>query len=89
MRIPTILLGLTITAASLLISCTAQQRQDFSHWKSDVIGLKRKITLYAASGTPIQSWEGRYKIEIQNGVARFLHEGKAVIISGTFIIEEK
>ncbi len=78
----------TILSAIAVAGCTEKQRQEYSHWKSDLIGLKRRITVYSATGTPIKSWEGRYKIEIKDGVARFIHDGKAVVISGTFIIEE-
>jgi hypothetical protein len=71
-----------------LSGCTERQRQDWSHWKSDLVGLKRTVTLYADNGTPIKSWKGRFKVDVGGGTARFLHEGRAVIISGTFIIEE-
>ena len=82
------LLLFVLLAVLLSTGCTEKQRHEYSHWKSDLIGLKRRITLYSATGTPIKSWEGRYKIEIKDGVARFIHEGKAMVISGTFIIQE-
>jgi len=72
-----------------ILGCTAQQQQEFSHWKSDVIGLDRKITLYSATGEPIKTWEGRYKIETEGGIVRFIHKGKAVMINGTYTVEEK
>ncbi|MEW6352318.1 MAG: hypothetical protein AB1646_24975 [Thermodesulfobacteriota bacterium] len=68
--------------------CTERQRQDYSHWKSDVIGLNRTVTLYDASGKPIRTWKGRFKVEIEGATARFIADGKAVIISGPFVIEE-
>ena len=81
---------LLMLAAFLLVSgCTERQRQGISHWKSDLIGLKRTITLYAVNGQPIKSWKGRYKVEITGGAARFLHDGKAITISGTYIVEEE
>lgn len=79
---------LALFSALTVTGCTEKQRHEYSHWKSDLIGLNRRITVYSATGTPIKSWEGRYKIEIKDGVARFIHDGKAVVISGTFIIEE-
>ena len=79
------LLGVLLLASG----CTERQRQDLSHWKSDLIGLKRTITLYANNGKPIKSWTGRYKVELIGSAARFIHEGEAVIISGTYIIEEQ
>ena len=71
-----------------LSGCTERQRQDWSHWKSDLVGLKRTVTLYADNGTPIKSWKGRFKVDVGGGTARFLHDGRVIIISGTFIIEE-
>ena len=80
-----ILLGATLLMCA---GCTQKQRQDLSHWKSDLIGIKRTITLYSDNGKPIKSWTGRYKVEVSGCTARFLHDGKAIIISGTFLMEE-
>lgn len=77
-----------IITTIFLASCTERQRQDLSHWKSDLVGLKRIITLYSNDGKPIKKWEGRFKVEINGGAARFIVDGRAVIISGTYIIEE-
>ncbi len=77
-----------IPGALVLASCTERQRQDLSHWKSDLVGLKRTITLYSNDGKPIKKWKGRFKVEINGGSARFIVDGRAVIISGTYIIEE-
>lgn len=77
-----------LLAGMALAGCTEKQRHEYSHWKSDLIGLKRGITMFSADGTPIKKWEGRYKIEIKDGVARFMHDGKAIVISGSYIIEE-
>jgi hypothetical protein len=77
------------TALLICAGCTEKQRQGISHWKSDLIGLKRTITLYGENGKPIRTWEGRYKVETSGCTARFLHDGKAIIISGAFVIEEK
>ena len=71
------------------VGCTERQRQDYSHWKSDLIGLKRTVTLYANNGQPIKTWKGRYKVEVSNGIARFMDDGRAVMIAGTFVIEEE
>jgi hypothetical protein len=84
-----LVLILFVSTLIMCTSCTQKQRQDLSHWKSDLIGLKRSITLYGENGKPIKTWEGRYKVETSGCTARFLHEGKAIIISGTFVIEEK
>ncbi len=63
-------------------------QQRISHTKSEAIGLDRTITLYANDGKPIKSWKGRVQVELEGGAARFVTGGKAVVISGTYIIEE-
>jgi hypothetical protein len=63
-------------------------QQRISHTKSEAIGLNRTITLFANDGKPIKSWKGRVQVELEGGAARFVSGGKAVIISGTYIIEE-
>ena len=77
-----------LMSALLLTGCTERQRQDLSHWKSDLIGLKRTVTLYSDKGTPIKVWKGRFKIEVSGCTARFLADGRTVIVAGTFVIEE-
>jgi hypothetical protein len=64
-------------------------QQKRSHIASTTYGLDRKITLYNDQGTPIKVWEGRTKVEREGASARFLINGKAIIISGTYTIEEK
>ncbi len=75
---------------ALCAGCTERQRQDISHWKSDLVGLKRTVTLYNDNGQPIKTWKGRFKVEVSGSTARFIDDdGKAVIISGTYLIEEQ
>ncbi len=82
--------ALGLLAAVLLAGgCSKGCQQRVSHLKSNLIGLDRTITLYAHDGSVIRVWEGRFQVEATGGSARFIHEGKAVYISGTFIIEEK
>ncbi|MGA1825675.1 MAG: hypothetical protein ACMUIP_13535 [bacterium] len=59
------------------------------HFKSETIGLKRKVTLYACDGTPIKTWEGRFMVELNGSTAAWIDNGKEVKIAGTFIIEEQ
>jgi hypothetical protein len=66
---------------------TVQQR--ISHVKSGAIGLDRTITLYSNDGKPIKSWKGRVVVEVEGGTARFVIHGKAIMINGTYIIEEE
>jgi len=81
-----------MVAAMSLLSLTgcAGCQNAIKHMQSDISGLNRRITLYGADGTEIKTWETQAKVEDQGGTCYFLDDdGKAVIISGTFIIEEK
>lgn len=84
--------GIVVVAILLLglyayVSLPAVQ-QRISHAKSEAIGLNRTITLYSNDGKPIKTWKGRVQVELQGGAGRFVIDGKAVIISGTYVIEE-
>ncbi len=86
-------LPLSAVALCILVSicggCTEDQRKSLKHTQSGLIGLKRTVTLYDCSGEPIRTWEGRFKVEMQGGVASFLDdEGNEVKVSGTYVIEE-
>jgi hypothetical protein len=62
----------------------------FKHGQSTMFGLHRKITLYSAAGLPIREWDVRSKVEDNGGTCYFItHDNKAVIIAGTFVIEEQ
>jgi hypothetical protein len=63
-------------------------QQRISHVESRAIGLDRTITLYSNDGKPIKTWKGRVQVELEGGAARFILHGKAVTISGTYVIEE-
>jgi len=84
--------GITIFAILVLGLYTYYKlpsvQQRISHAKSGAIGLDRTITLFSQDGKPIKSWKGRLQVETEGGAARFVVGGKAVIISGTYIIEE-
>ncbi len=81
-----------ILFAFFLISlhgCTERQRKNLKHFKSDIIGLKRRVTLYDCSGKVIRSWEGRFKIEVQGSYISFIDDnGKDIKLSGTIVVEE-
>ncbi len=87
-----IIAGIAVLVISLVVLYayfslpSVQQR--ISHAESSAIGLDRTITLYANDGKPIKSWKGRVQVETEGGAARFILHGKAVTISGTYIIEE-
>ncbi len=82
-----VLLCLAILCMSA--GCTERQRKNLKHFKSDIIGLKRQVTLYDCSGRVIRSWKGRFKIEVQGSFVSFIDDnGKDVKVSGTVVIEE-
>ena len=57
--------------------------------QSEFTGLHRRITLYGPDGTKLKEWETTAKVEDQGGSCWFLNaDGKAVTVSGNFVIEE-
>jgi len=72
-----------------LSGCTERQRKNLKHLKSDIIGLKRRVTLYDCNGKVIKQWQGRFKIEVQGSYISFIDDdGKDIKISGTVVVEE-
>lgn len=63
-------------------------RNDFKHFQSRFVGIQRKVVLYAQNGEMIHEWTTDSFIEDRGGTIYFIAEGKAVIISGTFVVEE-
>lgn len=81
-------LGLALVLA-LAAGCTEDQRKGLKHMKSGLIGLDRKVTLYDCNGQEIRSWQGRFKVEMQGGVASFIDDdGREIKVMGTYVIEE-
>ena len=73
----------------LATGCTERQRKNLKHFKSDIIGLKRRVTLYDCSGKVIRTWQGRFKIEVQGSYISFIDDdGKDIKLSGTIVVEE-
>jgi hypothetical protein len=76
---------------SLLPFCSgcAGCSNKLKHMQSDLVGLHRTITLYGADGKEIRAWKTTAKVEDKGGTCYFLDgSGKAVIVSGVFVIEE-
>ncbi len=70
--------------------CTEKQRKEIKHIKSDLIGLKRTVTLYDNNGNVIKTWKGRFKIEVQGCFISFIDDnGKEVKLSGTIVVQEQ
>lgn len=75
--------------AVLMLSGCNGCRNFNKHLASDVYGLERKVTLYAADGSVIEEWTIDSKVEDKGGTCYFIDkEENAVTISGTFIIKE-
>ena len=79
-----------ILCAIFIFSCTQKQKKELKHFKSDIIGLKRTVTLYDCNGKIIKQWKGRFKIEIQGAYISFIdNNGKEVKVSGTIVVQEE
>ncbi len=87
--LPYLLAAFVLVVSFGVTGCTERQRKQIKHFKSDIIGLKRRVTLYDMNGHPIRTWEGRFKIEIMGGYLSFIDDnGKDVKVSGTVVVEE-
>ena len=82
LAISALVFGMTLGGCKMI----GQKAKSF---KTSTIGAHRIVTLYAVDGTPIKSWEGRYQLKVEGGAARFIHEGKVITISGTWLAEEE
>jgi hypothetical protein len=83
--IPTAVIWLLVT-----LMWTKGCQAEYSHYKSKFVGLNRVVTLYAGDGKVIASWSGDLYVEDKGGTVRFVKpDGKAVTLSGTFVVEEK
>ncbi len=78
-----------IACLVLIGGCTERQRKNIKHLKSDIIGLKRQVTLYDCNGNVIKTWKGRFKIEVQGSYISFIDDdGKDIKVSGIVVVEE-
>ncbi|NBP03530.1 MAG: hypothetical protein EBU90_26245 [Proteobacteria bacterium] len=83
-------IGLIIVTVVGLLTACGQLKNDLKHTQSDYFGLKRSITLYDANGRVIRNWHTRSKVEDRGGSCYFIdNNDKAIIISGSFVIEEE
>ena len=63
--------------------------KNVKHLQSGWTGLNRRVTLYGCDGHVIQSWEGKFMIELNGASASWIDDNnKEVKISGTFVVEE-
>ena len=87
---PQFIILLLLSLSLLFLSgCTERQRKNIKHMKSDIIGLKRQVTLYDCNGKVIKTWKGRFKIEIHGSFLSFIDDnGQDIKVSGTVVVEE-
>ena len=71
-----------------LVGCNSC-RNDWEHFKSTTVGLRRTVTLYGADGTTIKQWTTTSVVEDNGGTVQFIdNNGKVVTVSGTMTVEE-
>jgi hypothetical protein len=78
---------LGVLAGLLMGGCATIERQG-SGCISAAIKLNRRVVLYAANGDTIKVWEGRMMLEDEGGGTSFMLDGKRVVVSGTYTVEE-
>ena len=80
--------SILIIVILLLLGCE-KFTKNVKHMQSEWSGLNRRISLYGCDGHIIQSWEGKFMIELNGSSAAWIDDNnKEVKISGTFVIEE-
>lgn len=72
-----------------IIFSTSSGEQFRKHFWSGVSGLQRTVNFYDCNGKVIKSWTGDLNLEDKGGSIRFIADGKAVIVGGNFVVEEK
>ena len=80
---------LCICVLVLFLSGCESCSKSIKHYKSSVIGIKRRVTLYSCNGDPIRTWEGRFMVELSGNTAAWIDDNnKEIKIAGMFVIEE-
>lgn len=83
-----LLLAVSFVSITIQSGC-AGCANDLKQLHAVTTGLHKRITLYGSSGIPIRSWETTTATQDKGGTCFFLSkDGKAVTISGSFVIEE-
>lgn len=84
-----LLLMATVIDSLLLAGC-ADCQSSFSHAKSSMTGLNRRVTVYSMTGEVIKTYEGRMKVEdMPNGTYRFVLDGKAIKVPAAMTVIEE
>lgn len=80
---------LMVLSLALFAGCTAGQQLELKKQQAGIWGLTRTITLYGADGQEVRRWQTKSAVSDKGGSCYFLDaNGKAVTISGSFVIEE-
>lgn len=78
-----VLIGLTLS----LTGCGALENAGHQTFAS-MVKTDRRITLYAADGSILKIWQGRFNLDSEGGMIYFVDKGKAIVVNGTFTVEE-
>lgn len=83
------IIRISVTAL-VLVACSCGSCDRFAKdMDSEFGGLERRVTLYSATGTVIQTWQGTiYCEETESDGFSFLLDGDRVILNGTYLVEE-
>ena len=80
-----------LLAAILFGGCSQKFQRGVKDFQSKWVGLKRKVTVYSASGEPVRTYEGKIDIEPTeySNKIKFAHDGKMVLIFNMGVVVEE
>lgn len=80
-----------LLAAILFGGCSQKFQRSVKDFQSKWVGLKRKVTVYSASGEPVRTYEGRIDIEPTEygNKIKFAHDGNMVLIFNMGVVVEE
>lgn len=75
----------------LLGGCSQEFKRGVKDFQSKWVGLKRKVTVYSASGEPVRTYEGKIDIEPTEygNKIKFAHDGNMVLIFNMGVVVEE
>ena len=75
----------------LLGGCSQEFKRSVKDFQSNWVGLKRKVTVYSASGEPVRTYEGKIDIEPTEygNKIKFAHNGNMVLIFNMGVVVEE
>lgn len=71
--------------------CSQKFQRGVKDFQSKWVGLKRKVTVYSASGEPVRTYEGKIDIEPTEygNKIKFAHDGNMVLIFNMGVVVEE